>query len=295
MGEELYKLLLFNFLLTAAFAFLVSLPRRLLVERLSGRFWAWLGREEFLVPKNVLDIVAGQTVTWMGLFYCPLLPLLNSVFIFLTFYIKKYTLLRNSRAPRRLFRASSTTFFFQLVLLLGLLLAAAPLGYVVSSVHSSWDCGLFTNYSAPWQVVPELVALRLPPLGQRALGYLSSHAFGFPLLILLSIALTVCVSQARANARAIHTLRKQLVRQVQEKWHLVEDLSRLLPEPSPNEAPGPESPLSRASRPRSFRPGFPCPGSPGPSPPGPEPVHRFRFPSSRELWHRPSPPPQGPV
>lgn len=62
---------------------------RLLVERFSGRFWAWLDREEFLVPKNVLDIVAGQTVTWMGLFYCPLLPLLNSVFIFLTFYIKK--------------------------------------------------------------------------------------------------------------------------------------------------------------------------------------------------------------
>lgn len=62
---------------------------RLLVERLSGRFWVWLDREEFLVPKNVLDIVEGQTVTWMGLFYCPLLPLLNSVFIFLTFYIKK--------------------------------------------------------------------------------------------------------------------------------------------------------------------------------------------------------------
>lgn len=62
---------------------------RMLVERFSGRFWAWLDREEFLVPKNVLDIVEGQTVTWMGLFYCPLLPLLNSVFIFLTFYIKK--------------------------------------------------------------------------------------------------------------------------------------------------------------------------------------------------------------
>lgn len=62
---------------------------RLLVERFSGRFWAWLDREEFLLPKNMLDIVEGQTVTWMGLFYCPLLPLLNSIFIFLTFYIKK--------------------------------------------------------------------------------------------------------------------------------------------------------------------------------------------------------------
>ncbi|XP_031513689.1 transmembrane channel-like protein 8 isoform X3 [Papio anubis] len=304
VGEELYKLSIFNFLLTVAFAFLVTLPRRLLVDRLSGRFWAWLEREEFLVPKNVLDIVAGQTVTWMGLFYCPLLPLLNSVFLFLTFYIKKYTLLKNSRASSRPFRASSSTFFFQLVLLLGLLLAAVPLGYVVSSIHSSWDCGLFTNYSAPWQVVPELVALGLPPIGQRALHYLGSHAFSFPLLIMLSLVLTVCISQTQANARAIHRLRKQLVWQVQEKWHLVEDLSRLLPEPGPRDSPGPKSPASQASRPRSFCPGFPCPGSPGPRAPPPVPsvvdaaglrstcpglhgtpasARRFRFPSVAEL------------
>ncbi|XP_036078944.1 transmembrane channel-like protein 8 isoform X2 [Rousettus aegyptiacus] len=253
VGEELYRLSTFNFLLTLAFAFCVSLPRRLLVERFSGRFWAWLGREEFLVPKNVLDIVAAQTITWMGLFYCPLLPLLNSVFIFLTFYIKK------------------------LVLILGLLLATVPLGYVVSSIHSSWDCGLFANYSAPWQVVPELVALRLPPSGQRALHYLGSRAFSFPLLILLSLILTVCVSQSQANARAIQGLRKQLVWQVQEKWHLVEDLSRLLP----------ESPHSLSPRPRSFCPGFPCPGSPAPRPSGSErppadPACRFRFPSGAD-------------
>lgn len=293
VGEELYKLIIFNFLLTVAFAFLVSLPRRLLVERFSGRFWTWLDREEFLVPKNVLDIVAAQTVTWMGLFYCPLLPLLNSAFLFLTFYIKKYTLLRNSKASPRLFRASSSTFFFQLVLLLGLLLAAVPLAYVITSTRSSWDCGLFANYSAPWQVVPELVTLQLPLAGQRTLHYLSSHAFSFPLLILLSLVLTVCVSQSRANARAIQGLRKQLVWLVQEKWHLVDDLSRLLLELSPE----PETPRSRASRPRSFCPGFPCPGSPGPRTPlkGPStrlsssssgasvPVSKFHFPSRTEL------------
>ncbi|XP_042523072.1 transmembrane channel-like protein 8 isoform X1 [Dipodomys spectabilis] len=275
VGEELYKLITFNFLLMVASAFLVSLPRRLLVERFSGHFWTWLDREEFLVPKNVLDIVAGQTVTWMGLFYCPLLPLFNSVFLFITFYIKKYTLLRNSRASPRLFRASSSTFFFQLMLLLGLLLAAVPLVYVVSSTHSSWDCGLFTNYSAPWQVVPELVALQLPLPAQQVLHYLSSHTFGFPLLILLSLILTVCISQSQANTRAIHGLRKQLVWQVREKWHLVEDLSRLL---DPGASPGPESPPSRASRPRSLCPGFPCPGSPGPRSPAPGPS-RFRFPT----------------
>ncbi|XP_007483005.2 transmembrane channel-like protein 8 isoform X2 [Monodelphis domestica] len=90
VGQELYKLSIFDFFLMLAFAFLVTLPRRLLVDHFSGQFWVWLGREEFLVPKNVLDIVAGQTVTWMGLFYCPLLPLLSSIFIFFTFYVKKY-------------------------------------------------------------------------------------------------------------------------------------------------------------------------------------------------------------
>ncbi|XP_006869720.1 PREDICTED: transmembrane channel-like protein 8 [Chrysochloris asiatica] len=303
VGEELYKLSIFNFLLTVAFAFLVTLPRRLLVERFSGKFWVWLDREEFLVPKNVLDIVAAQTVTWMGLFYCPLLPLLNSIFIFLTFYIKKYTLLRNSKTSMRLFRASSSTFFFQLVLLLGLLLAVVPLGYVISSVHSSRDCGLFANYREPWKVVPELVALRLPLTSQRALHYLHSQAFSFPLLILLSLVLTVCVSQSQANSRAIQGLQKQLMWQVKEKWHLVEDLSRLLPGPDPSNSP--ESLYSRASRPRSFCPGFPCPGSPGSTsprlgaslghPPGPHspypgprgaqdqnPAYRFRFPSASE-------------
>lgn len=80
---------------------------RLLVERFSGWFWTWLDREEFLVPKNVLDIVAAQTVTWMGLFYCPLLPLLNSVFLFLTFYIKKVRGLVQGAPGRRLHPVST--------------------------------------------------------------------------------------------------------------------------------------------------------------------------------------------
>ncbi|XP_038598052.1 transmembrane channel-like protein 8 [Tachyglossus aculeatus] len=264
IGQEMYKLCVFNFLLTVAFTFLVSLPRRLLVERFSGPPWVWLGREEFTVSKNVLDLVAGQTITWMGLFYGPLLPLLNGAFLFLTFYIKKYNLLWNCRAPERHIQASRSTSFFQLVLLLGLFLAIMPLGYVVSSVPSSRACGLFANYSAPWKVVPEAVETRLPVEAQRVLNYVGSNAFCYPFLILLSLALTVGISQSRANTRAIQTLQKQLVWQVREKWHLVGDLNRLL-----EAAGGPESPLTHRPRRGSFCPGFPCPGSPGPRSPRP--------------------------
>lgn len=205
----------------------------------------------------------------MGLFYCPLLPLLNSVFIFLTFYIKKVSDTgwgggveplsagRGSgpasarplgvpspglgllgvcdwlRTPiccclppvhphEELQGLSKAVPRLQLHLLLpagappgpapgrrapglcgqqvraaeapaaggqgapspGALLPALP-WLSLPSIRSSWDCGLFANYSAPWQVVPQLVALRLPPPAQRALHYLGSHAFSFPCLILL--------------------------------------------------------------------------------------------------------------
>lgn len=79
-----------------------------------------------------------------------------------------------------------------------------------------------------------------------------------------------------------------LLQQVQEKWHLVEDLSRLLPEPGLSDSLGPSSPHSQSSHPRSFCPGFPCPGSPNPRSPKPgpslaDPACRFRFPSGPGL------------
>ncbi|XP_068953480.1 transmembrane channel-like protein 8 isoform X2 [Petaurus breviceps papuanus] len=177
---------------------------------------------------------------------------------------QQYTLLRNCRPSPRLFQASSATFFFQLVLLLGLLVASVPLFYVIGSIRSSVNCGLFSNCSAPWQVVPEVVALRLSPSAQKVFHYFGSNAFWYPILILLSLTLTVCLSQAGANKRAIKGLRRQLLWQVREKWHLVEDLSQLLQESEGSDSWGPESPSSRSSRPRSFCPGFPCPASPRP-------------------------------
>lgn len=42
-----------------------------------------------MIPFNVLDLVYSQTVSWVGLYYCPLLPLIGTVTLTATFYIKK--------------------------------------------------------------------------------------------------------------------------------------------------------------------------------------------------------------
>uniref|UniRef100_A0A3Q4N9V9 Transmembrane channel-like protein n=1 Tax=Neolamprologus brichardi TaxID=32507 RepID=A0A3Q4N9V9_NEOBR len=61
-GREMYKLSIFNFLAT----FFNTYPRSLLA-RISGK-------QRFLIPFNVLDLVYSQTVSWVGVYYCPLLP-----------------------------------------------------------------------------------------------------------------------------------------------------------------------------------------------------------------------------
>lgn len=47
------------------------------------------GKQSFLVPFNVLNQVYSQTVSWVGVYYCPLLPLIETVTLMATFYIKK--------------------------------------------------------------------------------------------------------------------------------------------------------------------------------------------------------------
>lgn len=48
-----------------------------------------VGTQEFQVPDEVLGLIYAQTVVWVGSFFCPLLPLLNTVKFLLLFYLKK--------------------------------------------------------------------------------------------------------------------------------------------------------------------------------------------------------------
>lgn len=63
---------------------------RLLWEKYpSSPLARWAGKQSFPIPFNVLDLVYNQTVSWVGLYYCPLLPLIGTVILTATFYIKK--------------------------------------------------------------------------------------------------------------------------------------------------------------------------------------------------------------
>nr|XP_040041737.1 transmembrane channel-like protein 7 [Gasterosteus aculeatus aculeatus] len=223
-GREMYKLCIFNFLATFCSTFLLNYPWKLLQETYpSCLLVRLLGKQRFLIPFKVLDLVHSQTVSWVGVYYCPLLPLIGTVTLMATFYIQKFTVLRCCVAEQRMFRGSSSSVLFHFMLLLGLLMAATTLGFNIYQQEATPDkssCGPFGNGETVFNVTGVCMN-SLPGPAQSALRYLTSEAFALPLILAEIIILTSYVSRGQANQKAIERLKDMLVMSSSDKRFLV--------------------------------------------------------------------------
>ncbi|XP_031144700.1 transmembrane channel-like protein 7 [Sander lucioperca] len=232
-GREMYKLCIFNFLANFYSAFLLNYPRKLLQEKYpSSLLSRLLGKQRFLIPFYVLDLVYSQTVFWVGVYYCPLLPLIGTVILMGTFYIQKFMMLRCCVAEQRMFRGSSSSVLFHFMLLLGLIMAATTLGFnlyqqKVPHYQNMSSCGPFGKGETVFNVTAVCVH-SLPSPAQTTLHYLSSEAFVLPLILAEIIILTSYVSRGRANQKAIERLKDMLVMSSSDKRFLVKQHATML-------------------------------------------------------------------
>ncbi|XP_044534998.1 transmembrane channel-like protein 7 [Gracilinanus agilis] len=160
VGQEMYKLMIFDLIINLAVTIFIEFPRKLLVTHCSNwkliRCW---GQQEFAIPDNVLGIVYGQTICWIGSFFSPLLPAIATVKFIIIFYVKEISLMYTCRPSTRPFRASNSNFFFLLVLLIGLSLAFIPLGISMTQEFST-----FSQSSPPLDIL-ELARQKTPEKG----------------------------------------------------------------------------------------------------------------------------------
>uniref|UniRef100_A0A8C4SQP3 Transmembrane channel-like protein n=2 Tax=Erpetoichthys calabaricus TaxID=27687 RepID=A0A8C4SQP3_ERPCA len=223
VGQEMYKLAIFDFLIIGAVAVLVEFPRNLIVTHCSCSLAKWFGQQEFSVPQNVLEIVYGQTICWIGSYYSPLIPGISTIKYFIVFYIKKVSLMQNCRPSTRPFRASSSNFFFLAVLLIGLLVACVPVGVTIGHISSSKACGPFMNYNISWDVVPS--AVETLPGGARKFFYvISSEAFAVTFFVVVCLVLFYFIALARAHKLVVKQLKDQLHMEGRDKMFLIQQL-----------------------------------------------------------------------
>ncbi|XP_036954741.1 LOW QUALITY PROTEIN: nodal modulator 1 [Acanthopagrus latus] len=223
VGQEMYKLTIFDFIIILAVTIFVEFPRKLIVMHCDCGLAKWWGQQEFGIPQNVLEIVYGQTICWIGTFYSPLLPAICTIKYFFIFYVKKVSLVNNCRPATRPFRASSSNFFFLGVLLIGLALACLPVTVSVAQINCSQACGPFVNYNTSWEVVPASVS-KLPSGVQTLLYGLSSEAFAVSFFVVTCLAMFYVIALAGAHKRVINQLREQLVMEGRDKRFLIQKL-----------------------------------------------------------------------
>ncbi|KAM9454041.1 transmembrane channel-like protein 7 [Clarias gariepinus] len=223
VGQEMYKLMIFDLLIIGAVTVLIEFPRKILVNHCDWALVKWWGQQEFSIPQNVLEIVYGQTICWIGTFYCPLMPAINTIKYFLIFYIKKVTLVNNCRPASRPFRASSSHFFFLAVLLIGLALATLPVTVSIAQIRSSRVCGAFLNYNTSWEAVPRAVS-HLPSAVQSVLTALGSEACAVSCFVITCLAMFYVIALAGAHKRVINQLREQLAMEGRDKRFLIQKL-----------------------------------------------------------------------
>ncbi|KAK1896179.1 Transmembrane channel-like protein 7 [Dissostichus eleginoides] len=192
VGQEMYKLTLFDFLINIAVLVLVEFPRRMVVDNWSNKLAQWVGRQEFVVPANVLGLVYGQTVVWTGALFCPLLPLINTLKFILLFYFKKITLFHNCRPALKTFRSTTSTFFFLVVLLFGLGLGTVVMIYSLSEIRPSMRVSLF----------------------------IGSQSFSIPLFALSCVVMCYFVALASVYGKSVALLRNQIKLEGRDKQFL---------------------------------------------------------------------------
>ncbi|XP_070340953.1 transmembrane channel-like protein 7 isoform X3 [Equus asinus] len=225
VGQEMYKLMIFDLIIILAVTLFVDFPRKLLVTYCSSSklIQCW-GQQEFAIPDNVLGIVYGQTICWIGAFFSPLLPAIATLKFIIIFYVKEVSLIYTCRPSPRQFRASNSNFFFLLVLLIGLCLAIIPLTISMARIPSSKACGPFTNFNTTWEVIPKTVST-FPSSLQSLVHGLTSEAFAVPFFMIICLIMFYFIALAGAHKRVVVQLREQLSLESRDKRYLIQKLT----------------------------------------------------------------------
>ncbi|NWU91796.1 TMC7 protein, partial [Upupa epops] len=224
VGQEMYKLMIFDFIVILAVTVFVDFPRKLLVTHCSCKLVQWFGLLEFQISDNVLEIVYGQTICWIGTFFSPLLPAIATVKYFIIFYIKKVSLIYTCKPAARPIRASSANFFFLVVLLIGLILAFVPLGISIAHIPSSKACGPFRSFNTSWAVVPYTI-LEFPTGLQQVLNGIASEAFAVPFFMVICLIMLYFIALAGAHKQVVEQLREQLLLESRDKQFLIRQIT----------------------------------------------------------------------
>ncbi|ESO89008.1 hypothetical protein LOTGIDRAFT_228950 [Lottia gigantea] len=232
IGQQFYKLALLDFAVVLIVTFVYEFPRTLIYSKYNHKkLLQQIGEQEFDLPKNVLDIVYSQTLCWLGMFFCPLIPLITMLKCFIIFYVKKLSLIKNCVPTKRPYKASRSNSFFMTVLLISFILSAVPLGYMLGNIPPSQSCGPFRVYSAPDYVMFNSITDEIgtwPNAANQVFSFMGTVGFFVPAMILLCLVMYYYWAAAQGYKKKQELLKEQLKLDGRDRQYLLARVNEVI-------------------------------------------------------------------
>ncbi|XP_010608369.1 transmembrane channel-like protein 5 isoform X1 [Fukomys damarensis] len=229
IGQEIYRLLLMDFMFSLADSFLGEFLRRII----GMRFITSLGLQEFDIARNVLELIYAQTLVWIGIFFCPLLPFIQMITLFIMFYVKNISLMMNFQPPSKAWRASQMiTVFIFLLFFPSFTGVLCTLAITIWRLKPSANCGPFRGLP----LFIQSIYLWIDTL-RRKPGYmwvvwiyqnLIDSVHFFFILTLIVLIITYLYWQITEGRKVmIRLLHEQIINEGKDKMFLIEKLTKL--------------------------------------------------------------------
>lgn len=208
VGEEVFRLILVDLGICVAVALLFDLLKAILVK--AGQCFDWVTLSDFNVTSNVLDLVYGQGLVWLGLYFSPVIAIVGSIKLIVVFYLRYFVARVAIRPPTSVFRASRSGNFYLFLLLLTWFLCILPQAYVIIELTPSWDCGPFQKEEYVTEVITDKIG-DLPGWLDTILSYIGTAAVAVPVIVLLILIGLYYKTRASSYSDLARQLRNQLI------------------------------------------------------------------------------------
>ncbi|XP_070581086.1 transmembrane channel-like protein 6 isoform X2 [Ptychodera flava] len=231
-GQELYRLVVIDFIFLLLTAFFVEFLRRIFSDYCC-KSWS---RPDFDIARNTMELIHAQALTWLGMFFSPLLIFICILKLVILFYVKRFSVIANCSPSLKPWRAGRTTTVFIGMLLLMFFITAGSVLYSIVRISPSATCGPFrhlqTMYDVVFILLEDWASSETLNWIYGVISFIASPGFILLFILILCLGVYYYKAIAKGSREQMKKLRYQISVEGKDKMFLLkmlQDKVKMLP------------------------------------------------------------------